>query len=175
MSKIADIKEGIANGFLAKHYGSLDSIGILLDKPNNNQAYFYSSYKSPLFINKHPYLEIALYFVEMPRPKFFPMLPMFQMSELKDFGGHYIATSYKTVTSILNMRLANKYFYVYNLLELFHVPQDVIQEIKKSGIKIFTRNDDYAKILENHFNLTIESVRVPDFNMDRIMNITGIR
>ena len=175
MSKVADIKEGIANGFLAKHYGSFDSIGILLDKPNNNQAYFYSSYKSPLFLNKHPYLEISLYFIEMSRPKFFPMLPMFQMSELKDFNGHYIATSYRTALSLLNIRPENKYFYVYNLLELFHIPQDAIKHIKESGIKIFTRNDDYAKILENHFSLTIESIRVPDFNLDRILNIAGIR
>lgn len=172
---IGPIKDGVENGFLNKHYGSINSIAFLIDSTCNNQVFFYSSMKSNIILQKYGHLELALYTSNYVKPPYYPMMPIYSIGDITEYTGHAIATSLGTLEYLLNTRIKNKYFYVYNMAEILYIHENFLNTIKQSNVKIFTRNDDYAKILERNFGMTIESTRVPDFNIEKILNITGIK
>ena len=174
MNQYNDIKEGIAKGFLRNQYNHVKGVALLLDETNNNQAYLYSVLRSRMFLENNAGVDIQFYSISNEKPILMPRSGLFSINELDNFVGDCISTSLHNLTYMFGKKRYNKWFYVYDLTELFRVDKNILKEYLKE-VKVFTRNDDYRKILKDYFNIDTLENNVPDFNIEKIMKNLGIQ
>lgn len=163
MSKyINTIKQGIEKGFLHEHYGKILPIGLVLDTCSNDQLFFYFTMKLGNFLSTRGDVDFTIFNMSGDKPVIWPPTGIFDINGLNNYSGNLIATSISTANAILNSN-NNKYYYVYNLLELGNLTQDDVN-ILATKFKIITRNADYAKFLLERYGLNSIKTYVPEGN-----------
>ncbi len=174
MSYVSEIKDDIKDGFLRNHYGKNKSLAILVNSVGNNQAYFYACNKASDFMQDRGDIDIFFCSLADDRPIIWPQGSILPMYKLANYKGPVLATSLATLEVALNGNFSEKYFYCYNLLEMQGLNQEVVARINDE-FTVFTRTDDYARILKETFGIRMRTdlVRVADFNMNNIAKIVG--
>lgn len=168
--QIEDIKTRIQKGFLYDNYGTVLPIGFILDHTLNNQRFFYLCQNAGRYLNDHGMVEFSAYIINNTRPSFWPPFGLYLTDELRHFTGHAIATSLGGINYLCsNHHFASRSLYVYDIKELEQAP-GLAQTIIDFGINVFTRNEDYAKVLTN-LGIPFNKIIVPDFNIEKIVEM----
>lgn len=98
---------------------------------------------------------------------------IYNISEIAHAKGLIIATNLNQASYLTDLtNNTTKIFYVWDLEFLRHSKNflDNVKIYRNKSIRLITRNNDYAKILENYCNRPVDAV-IDQFNLVDIINI----
>lgn len=171
---LAKVRAGIQNGFLADYYSDLKSLAILVDSVNNNQAYFYTVVRNSILQQKRGDLCVSIYHLNDEPPAMWPQTALRSTSDFFRFRGVAVATSLSTLEVMQKNTFCDRYFYLFDITELFHCPQQILHSMLKD-VKVITRNKDYRDLAVNHFKIkSVHEKYMPDMSLDKVIEISKL-
>lgn len=99
--------------------------------------------------------------------------PLVQQRNAWGFNGKLIATNIATAKKIINLPdISEKYLYVWNIIEwinAYNNASEILEIYCHPKLKLLTRSEEYAFILQNNFNKEVQILR--DFDYDSTIKL----
>ena len=175
------VTEEVKTGFFQKYFGSMNQIGIILQNIQSTQKMFFAFMKISHYNQSNYKNDIAIYVSGRRSKSGNRRCAIFSTTNLPNFSGNLIATEVSVLPYLANnySQSKNKFFYIYDIYDLIHYKQNspdaflnIKSIIEKNNIKLFTRSEDYRRIILNYLGLSCLDTIVPDFQIEKIVEIT---
>ncbi len=170
--KMAEIQERNDKGLTLDKMWTL---GFLVDNLQNSQMSYYLISKGNEYVKEHTGADIIAYYENLSIKVVKPHFAVLQIAESLNHNGPLVSTSIKMLQWLSRHQSnAAKYLYVWDL-EFLRTPvldESIVYNWYHNGYNIIARCDDYAKVLENNFDVKIAEV-IPDFDISRFMSFIG--
>lgn len=150
-------------------------LGLALPDYGANQAAFLAIAQTNLYLSENYETDIIGFYENLTKPCLVPNFATMQAVEMWGYDGPVIATSLNLAQDMVHIpTLKDRYFYIWDL-EWIHLEDKEYSKLKtvycNPELKLVTRSQDYAKIIENVWNRKVEHI-VEDFDIKELVNLT---
>ncbi len=164
------VKHNIEHGVLHDRYTNVTRMSLLFNS-TASQCFLYARQRLPKYLASDTTSSVS-FFVDDVVPGFWPRTSIRPFSEFYREQNLGLATSIKSLKILTgNIGLKHKLYYAYDLAELITFQQDPNIRTLFNGVRIITRNKEYAKKIyettglfcnENHFMMEIDFAKIKE-------------
>lgn len=146
---------------------SMKKVGVCIQDLGPSQlAYDFIRNANQTLQNRYD-LSIFAFYENLTRCVMGPSFGTFNLTEVFGFDGVLITTSLILTHQTLKFPRPSKRIYYVNDIEWGKgIPVEFCQSVFRSGVELVARCEDYAKLVENNFNVPC---KVSDFNVEKFI------
>lgn len=158
--------------YIDDFYSSFMSIAFILPSCNSSQQSFSLIKNINKYLDVDPYTEFSIYTANKDLPIMVPLFAVYPAIDLNIHNGYLIVSDFRAYQIARQKgRRAKICYYAYDLNEFNHLKPEFIQNIKDNCEVIFTRTKEHREFLVAKFNLKIDNIVVPDYEIEPIVRM----